>query len=1675
MIDVNTVKFESQIGAELLPYLYDHRIKGTAVMPAAAYIEMAFAAVKTLSAERPILHDIHFEQPLILPENSLCTLQLSVSSGPAGAGVFQIASRAEQEMVKTEIPHVSGKVVFNPSDQPARSSEAPSLMEIQARCAEVISPEEHYLDLNRQGFEYGPSFRVINTIWRVDGEALGKMSLPENLIQEEDYYQIHPVLLDGSFQLIRDAIAQGRKDDGIVGNYLPFHIDRVQVYSRPGRLSWGHVRIRNIEGVGADGVIADIRVIREEGQLVLEIEGLELRRSRKTTSQSKEDQALDWLYKIEWKEKTDKAIAHNLDAISFDRPGSWLVFADRKGVGRGLARTMEEKGQRCIIISPGSSYCIQEGGEYQINPSHPDELRQLFEASLGPEHPPCRGLVHLWSLDIDSSAEVEEAGMNGARILGCASVLHLIQAAANKKWAEHPRLWLISRGAQPVGTLPSSLAPLQSPLWGLARVIALEHPAFQCTSLDLDPDPDCDGKQESLFLIKEIISSDRELQVAFRSGIRYAPRLIRITQTAGDGVPSPSSPHYADKKLSEAEAYRLEIVTPGSLNDLIVQRTVRRQPREGEIEIEVSAAGVNFSDVLKAMGLYPGLAEGPIPLGAECSGRIVRVGEAVNDLRIGDEVIAVAPFSFGRFVTTKRELAALKPQGMRDEEAAALPIAFLTARYALCTLGRLRAGERILIHAAAGGVGLAAIQIAQQRGAQIFATAGSPEKRAFLHSIGVQNVMDSRSLTFADEILKMTEGRGVDMVLNSLAGEAIPKSLSTLGPYGRFLEIGKTDIYKNSHLELSPFQKNLSFFAIDMDRIFRERPELAQELFKELIDDFRAGTLKPLPHQVFPLHDAVAAFRYMAQRKNIGKIVLSLKPTEATPGPHPVRSVRPDGTYLITGGLGRLGLRVAEWLSSQGARHLVLTGRGSASIETEERIRIMRDAGLQIVVAKGDVAQKEDLARVLSEINDTLPPLTGVFHAAGLLDDGILLQQEWHRFDAVMRPKVDGALNLHTLTSGMSLDFFVLFSSVASLLGSPGQGSYAAANAFMDALSHHRRSLGLPSLTINWGPWSEGMSRSTDGNHRFLLPGLNPIFPEEAFLILRTLLAGDPVQVTVLSVDWHRMLEYYKQVTEWGILVDLIPQRDVHSGAPDPKSAGIMSAGGRRREEIFLADPQKRPQLLRSYLQTVAARVLGLPASEIDPEARLNHLGLDSLMTLEIVRDIEAQLGVSLPISALIEGPSIEAISLRIQEGWTKQSEVPLKSEEKPVPSSIVAPLRFTGDLFEKAWNFKKVDELIATGLYPYFHVLDENEGPVVVVEGRKMIMAGSNNYLGLTTDHRVKEAAIKALEKYGTGCSGSRLLTGTFKLHLELEERLASFFGKEGCLLYSTGFQTAQGIIPTLVHEGEYLLSDSDNHASIVAGQMLAQAGQAMIVRYRKNDMKDLEERISQLPLAAGKLIVSDGVFSTCGTTVDLTNMVRIAKKYHARTLIDDAHALGVLGTRGRGTANHFGLDNEVDMIFGTFSKTLASLGGFVVADKPVIHYLKHHSRAMIFSASPSPASVAAALTALHILENEPERVDRLRQNARKMRNGFKAMGFQTVEGESAIVPVIIGDDKLSMIFWRKLFDAGVFVNVFVHPGVPHGFQMLRTSYMASHEDVHLNRILEVFGEIGRKLGIVH
>ncbi|MBE0425672.1 MAG: pyridoxal phosphate-dependent aminotransferase family protein [Nitrospirae bacterium] len=393
-----------------------------------------------------------------------------------------------------------------------------------------------------------------------------------------------------------------------------------------------------------------------------------------------------------------------------------------------------------------------------------------------------------------------------------------------------------------------------------------------------------------------------------------------------------------------------------------------------------------------------------------------------------------------------------------------------------------------------------------------------------------------------------------------------------------------------------------------------------------------------------------------------------------------------------------------------------------------------------------------------------------------------------------------------------------------------------------------------------------------------------------------------------------------------------------------------------------------------------------------------------------------------------------------------------------------------SSDIFDKCYRFNKAKVLMSQGLYPYFRVIHSAQEPEIIMNGKRMIMVGSNNYLGLTNHPKVKEAAIEAIKKYGTGCAGSRFLNGTLDIHVKLEEKLARFMRKQAALVFSTGFQVNLGVISALVSKEDVVIIDKMDHASIIDGCRLS-FGE--IKKFRHNELSDLERILKEYE-DKGKLIVIDGVFSMEGDIAKLPEIVPLAKKYGARLMVDDAHSIGVLGNTGRGTAEHFGLEKEVDLLMGTYSKSLASIGGFITGDEKIIHYIKHHARSLIFSASPPPASVASVSAALDIIENEPERREKLWKNTTKMLSGFKELGFQVGSSQTPIIPVIVGEDEKAFVMAMMLQEEGVFANVAVTPAVPNGKALIRTSYMAIHTDEHLDIVLSAFKKVGKALGII-
>ena len=941
----------------------------------------------------------------------------------------------------------------------------------------------------------------------------------------------------------------------------------------------------------------------------------------------------------------------------------WVIVADTGGVGQSVAARLGAAGADCTLVRTGDRFARLGSHEFCCRPESASDISALFEALAADGAAPLTGILHLRSLDVEEADN--PASLLASQETGCGTALAIVRGLAGAPG--QPELWLVTAGAQEGeagGGLP---APAQSSLWGLGRVIMRERPELRCRLIDISQSR---GEEDIDGLAHEVLGGEYEEEVAFRRGARFARRLHRMAVTA-------TAPAVA-RSPEPGECWNARIGTPGALQTLEFKHRADVRPGPGQVEVAIAAASINFRDVMVAMGTIPGLEQettfGSRQLGLDAAGTILSLGSAASRFAIGDAVMGIVPGAFGSNGVTSESLLTRKPASLDFSQAAAVPCVFVTAHYALNHLAGLKKGERVLIHSATGGVGLAAIQFARDVGAEIFATAGTPEKCAHLASLGIRHVMDSRSLEFAGEIMRATAGEGVDVVLNSLAGDALAAGLSVLRPFGRFLEIGKRDIYEDGRIGLLPFRKNLSLHAIDLDRLCVERPEFVGTLLREVAERFDEGRLQPLPQSVWPISQVEDAMRFMAQARHVGKIVLTLDDPAVAISAAPARAprFRSDGTYLITGGLGGFGVAAAERLVQGGAGALVLAGRRAPGPETVRRLDGLRRAsGARIEVVQGDIASADDVSRILHAIRSTMPPLRGVVHAAMVLDDGRLDQMDWPRFERVLAPKMAGAWNLHTQTAGDPLDLFVMFSSIAALLGNPLQGNYAAANAYLDALAHHRRGCGRPGLSVAWGVLSGVgyVSGRQDLSDYLARQGYLAFTPAQALDVLEHALDHECTAVMAARLDWSR----------WAVASP--------TAATSPRFRSFAAAATpgspqRRRgtAALDLSDPATRELRLHEYLRDKIARVLGASNASIDPDRALTELGLDSLIAVDLMTALRIDLGLELTVVKLLQGVSMNALAAlaleQVREPSSNATEAaasPLAPAEIPLAMEAIA------------------------------------------------------------------------------------------------------------------------------------------------------------------------------------------------------------------------------------------------------------------------------------------------------------------------------------------------------------------------------------------------------------------
>ena len=921
-----------------------------------------------------------------------------------------------------------------------------------------------------------------------------------------------------------------------------------------------------------------------------------------------------------------------------ERRGVWVLAADRGGAAAALALELAARNQTVVLASDASS--TGEGTAEKetavihtsLEMARRESWRSLLEGL--PADAPLSGVVHCAALDghgfdattAEMAADVKRAG---------ASALALAQGLVDADMAPEKGLWFLTRGAQALereraGELAGAT------LWGFGKVLAREAPHLQPRMIDLDPDPAAPPAD----LANELLYPDTEDQIVRRGNRRRVARLVRIGEGA-DRINLPGEP-----------GWMLGVGEDGAVAALQAPRTALESK---EVRVAVEAAGLNFWDVFAALGLIDEKF-----LGTEFCGHIVEVGSEAASVAVGDRVVGLAFGAFGPEVATRAELVAPAPTDLSATALASMPTVFVSVALSY-ELAELKAGDRALIHAGAGGVGLAAIQWAQAAGAEVFATASAP-KQAYLRSVGVKHVFDSRQTKFGEEILEATGGAGVDVVLNSLTAEGfIDASLACLAEGGRFVELAARDIL--SEEEMAAVRPDVAYYIVNLHAMKGDDPARPGALLRDVMKRLAAGELTPLIHSRWPFAEARRAIEFMRDGRHIGKIAFANSPLASG-------RLRADRTYLVTGGLGGIGCVLADYLADRGAGAIALNGRRAPDPEAEETIRRLRARGVTVQVEIADVTDADAIDEMLARIDETLPPLGGVIHSVGVLSDGALGNQRWERFEQVLWPKVLGAWHLHQATADRDLDMFILFSSVAGVLGNPGQSNHAAANAFLDQLAMHRRALGLPGQTIAWGAWSE-LGEAEEQRERIAerleARGTDWITPQQGLRAFDQLAREDAATSVVLAADWSsygESLEYRMPLLE--DMLSAISENE--SGSP-ALADDLMS-------HLAETPAAEREALLVSFLQQELQAVLRLPTAP-EPTVGFFDLGMDSLMAVALRNRLNRALAdaYAVPNTVVFDYPDIARLASHLLEALGEVGAAPTpppqaQPEPEPQPAA---------------------------------------------------------------------------------------------------------------------------------------------------------------------------------------------------------------------------------------------------------------------------------------------------------------------------------------------------------------------------------------------------------------------
>ena len=1222
--------WESELSPDLL-WLGDHVIDDLCVLPGAAYADIALTAATDASGGSEGSQD----RPWMIRELSLHQL-LQVTDGTVLVTTLTGDERTCQIEMRTRsassgwIKHATATVARETDDQAS-----PPAVDSPDDVAAELNPDDLYQRLRGAGQQHGPAFRGITGLTVAQsGAARAEVRLPSSAKAGSRNFVLHPVMMDIAVQ----ALGATRAATDLAGGQnarqtlvLPIRFANVHVY---GNVADGVCSIGSLAATDSpDRLLGHVVLTDPEGRPLLVIDEVEM---AVLGSASSATELNSHLLAVEWEPAPlDKPVTGlgGLLLIGEPAPGDPLLPALQSSLNDSVAQVE--------VVSPTDTAKLRAA---------------ITRTDIGWDSvvvfcPP-------QAVD-DSLPEAAQLDLALARTLLIADIAKTVTRMGARN---SPRLWIVTRGAQQVDS-GDRVTLAQTELRGIARVLLFEHPELKTTIVDVE----ADGADSLGALTQELLSGSDADEVALRDGQRYLNRLVLAPTTSTGDLVGETRRTIVD--LDAGGAVRLQIDQPGRMDALRVQAVKRIPPGADQVEVRVVAAGLNFSDVLKAMGIYPTLDGAPPVIGGECAGVVTAVGSNVDGIDIGQRVIAIGPGTFGSHMTTLADLVVPIPDTLPDPEAAAFGIAYLTAWHSLCEVGRLAPGERVLIHSATGGVGMAALAIAKMMGAHIYTTAGSEAKRDMLAGLGVEYVGNSRTVDFGDEILDITDGYGVDVILNSLPDEAIQRGVKILAPGGRFIELGKKDVYANANLGLAALTKSASFAVVDLELNLKLQPAKYREMLGHILQHVADGKLRVLPVTTFTLDDAAGAFALMASGRHTGKIAVTIPAhgsIEAIAAPPPQPLAGPDGGYIIVGGMGGLGFVVAQWLAQQGAGLVVLNGRSAPSSDVQATIADMNAAGSRIEVVTGDIAESDTANRLVQAVEDAGFRVAGVLHSAMVLDDEIVLNISDSAARRVFSPKVTGSWRLHQATAHLDVDWWLTFSSASSLLGTPGQGTYAAANSWVDGLVAYRRSQGLPAVGINWGPWAEV------GRAQFFADlGVSLIAVEQGLAAMKLVLSADRACTGVIHLDARQWFQSFPAAGGSSLFAKL------HDSTKRERRGG-----GAIRAELDASDAAERPGRLAAAIADEIRAVLR-STEPIGHDRPMESLGLDSLMALELRNRLESSLGTTLPAALVWAYPTINDLAGAMCErlGYapladaeqTPDAESALSDEEMELLSDLVA------------------------------------------------------------------------------------------------------------------------------------------------------------------------------------------------------------------------------------------------------------------------------------------------------------------------------------------------------------------------------------------------------------------